>query len=195
MKKIYFILCVMFFTANSAIYSQDKMFFIQYSVGLGTGNTHDFISKTSFSGFSFNYQDFINPHTALGFEFGYNYFYEKIPYNTYTSDNESISGIQYRYIHAFPLMATFDYYFRPQAKVNPFAGAALGVNIVNQYIDMGVFRLSEDAAQFTFRPEVGVLFEADRNLDLIFSAKYFKGLNTGNLDGQSYFTLNFGVVF
>lgn len=195
MKKIYFTFLVITCLATFSVSAQDQLFSLQYSVGFGMGNTNDFVSKTSFRGLSFEYRKFLNPKSALGFEIGYNFFYEEKGYDTYVNDNQSLSGKQFRYLHALPILAAYDYYFKPDAKVNPFAGVGVGCVVLDQRVDMGIYTFSDDAVQFAFRPEAGVLIEANPNLDLIIAAKYFIGTEANDMKGQSYLTLNLGFMF
>lgn len=195
MKKIFlaFILMTVFFTIS--VKAQSQMFSLQYSIGFGTGNTNEFISAPSFRGISFEYRKFITPNHAIGFETSYNFFYEKKDYATYTDDNQSLSGIQFRYLHSLPILAAYDYYFKPNQKYNPFVGAGIGCNILDQRVDMGIYSFTNDAVQFAFRPEVGVLIQANRNLDLIVAAKYFVSTKGNDMDGQNYLTINLGFAF
>jgi outer membrane protein W len=136
----------------------------------------------------------MKPAIGVGFETGYNLFYDKMDYATYTSGTESISGIQYRYTHAVPVLAAFDYYLKPDTQFNPFIGLGVGTLYTFRDIDMGMFTRESDVWQFALRPQVGVLVDTGMG-NLILGAKYFSGFKANDTEGQQYFTINVGLVF
>ena len=131
---------------------------------------------------------------SVGLETGYNLFYDKMDYATYTKGTISVSGVQYRYTHAVPALATFDYYLKPDTQFNPFAGLGVGTLYSYRDLDMGLYTQESDVWQFALRPQVGVLITTPA-MDLIVAAKYFSGFKANDVEGQSYFTLNVGLVF
>lgn len=195
MKKIFFIAFVALFASTSTATAQDNLYSIQYSMGFGSGDLGDFIGQPSFRGISFEYRNMIEPKVGVGVELAYNLFYEKKDYATYTDGTVSLSGVQYRYTNSFPILIAADYYFKPNTKINPFAGLGLGTIYYDRYLEMGLYTVSTDAWQFAFRPEAGVLINANPDLDFIVALKYFGGVGTSDLDGQNYFSLNLGVMF
>jgi len=195
MKKIFLAFILIAGFCSTSVKAQGQIFSIQYSMGFGTGNTNEFISAPSFRGLTFEYKKFITPNHAVGFETTYNFFYERKDYATYTDDNQSLSGVQFRYLHSVPLLASYDYFLKPNEKYNPYVGIGIGCNLVDQRLDMGIYSITNDAAQFAFRPEIGVLIKANRNLDLVVAGKYFVSTESDGMDGQSYFALNLGFAF
>ena len=195
MKKLFFIALFALFVSNFKAVAQDNFYSIQYSVGFGSGDLGDYIGQASFRGISFEYRNMIEPKIGVGFELAYNLFYEKKDYATYTDGTASLSGIQYRYTNAFPILAAFDYYFKPNTKYNPYAGLGLGTIYYDRYLEMGLYTVTAETWQFAFRPEVGVLISANPDLDFLVALKYFGGVESSELPGQSYFTLNLGVMF
>jgi opacity protein-like surface antigen len=191
MKKLFYTFLFIGCLSTSMSYSQDHLYSLEYSVGMG----NDFVEKPSFRGLAFEYRNMVNSNIGVGFGMGYNFFYEEKDYDTYVDGNASISGIQYRYLHNIPLMASVDYYFKPKTKINPFVGFGIGGNYILQRVDMGVFTSEDEAFQFAFRPEAGVIFAAGPNTDLVFAAKYLIGSGSNSLDGQSYLALNLGFIF
>jgi hypothetical protein len=91
-----------------------------------TGDLKEFNESASFRGMSFEYRYMMQPSIGVGLETGYNLFYDRMDYATYTQGTESLSGIQYRYTHAVPVFAAFDYYLKPDTQVNPFVGLGVG---------------------------------------------------------------------
>ncbi len=194
MKKIFLAVLLTLIITATQVNAQESLFSIQYSVGFGTGDLKDFNSAASFRGMSFEYRYMMQPAYSVGFETSYNLFYDKMDYATYTKGTISVSGIQYRYTHAVPVLAAFDYYLKPDGEINPFVGLGIGTLYTYRDLDMGMFTLENDVWQFALRPQVGVLVSTSF-ADLIVAAKYFNGFKANDTDGQSYFTINVGLVF
>ena len=194
MKKIFLAFVLTAIIAVSELKAQESFFSLQYSMGFGMGNLKDFNSSASFRGMSFEYRYFKQPAIGFGFETGYNLFYDRMDYATYTRGTQSLTGVQYRYTHAVPVLAAVDYYLNPDTQFNPFIGLGLGTLYTYRDLDMGMFTRESDAWQFALRPEIGVLITTP-SIDVIVGAKYFAGFKAGDTEGQQYFTINFGLVF
>jgi len=194
MKKIFLAIILTAIIGVSQIKAQESLFALEYSVGFGTGDAKDFVGKASWRGIAFEYRYFVQPSIGIGFETGYNLFYEKQPYATYTKGTASVSGIQYRYMHVVPVLATLDYHLKPDTSTDPFIGLGIGTLYANRNIDMGMFSMQEDAWQFALRPEIGTTIST-YNADFIVAAKYMMGFKTNDFDATNYFTINLGIVF
>jgi outer membrane protein len=194
MKKIFFVLLFTGVIAATQLKAQENIYSIQYSIGFATGDLKEFNESASFRGMSFEYRYMMQPSIGVGLETGYNLFYDRMDYATYTQGTQSLSGIQYRYTHAVPVLAAFDYYLKPDTKVNPFVGLGVGTLYTNRDLDMGMFTMESDVWQFALRPQVGAMISTPA-ADLIVGAKYFSGFKAKDTEGQSYFTFNVGLVF
>ena len=157
-------------------------------------NQPDFIEAVH-GGVFFEYQYELTPQFSVGIAGGVNTFYERKSYDTYTEGTVSLSGLQYRYTNSFPILLTLDYYYDKEAIVTPFAGIGLGTIYSVRDIDMGLYRSETDAWQFGIQPEVGILYDMNERIDFKVAGKYFQGFTTSELDGQSFFSLNVGLVF
>ena len=194
MKKIFFALLLTGVIATTQVKAQESMYSIQYSMGFAAGDLKEFNEAASFRGMSFEYRYMMKPNMGVGLETGYNLFYDRMDYATYTQGTESLSGIQYRYTHAVPVLAAFDYYLKPDTQVNPFIGLGVGTLYTYRDLDMGMFTMESDVWQFALRPQVGALISTPA-ADVIIGAKYFSGFKANDTEGQSYFTINVGLVF
>jgi opacity protein-like surface antigen len=99
---------------------------VSYSLGLGTGDLGDYASTFSGRGFTIDYRRMIQPNLGVGFYGGWNVFFDERPFDTYSVDNKSISGKQFRYVNSVPLMIAADYYLKPGEDLNPFVGLGIG---------------------------------------------------------------------
>lgn len=195
MKKIFvftaFIMMLAIGSANAQSYTN-----IAYSISLPTGDLGDFISAPSFRGVAVDYRKLIKPNIGIGVSTGWNTFFEERSFATYTLDNRSLSGKQWRYVNSFPLFLSADYYFKPGDDVNPYVGLGVGTIYNQRDTDMGIFRLEQDAWHFAFQPQVGIFYSVNHFAGISFAAKYSTGLAAGDFNAaQSFFSLNIGYVF
>ncbi len=193
MKKI-FTLIVLAAIAISA-FPQRNLTALQYSIGFGTGDMHDYIGKTSFRGFTFDYRNLATANLGVGVEFGWNTFYEEMADDVYEYRNLTYSGKQWRYSNHFPMLAAADYYFKPDANLSGFAGLGIGTMYTLQNTDMSTYTFERDAWHFALRPEAGVLIKAAPGVGLTLAAKYYYGFKAGDLPAQAFMTISFGFVF
>jgi hypothetical protein len=168
-----------------------------YAIGFGTGDLGDYISKPSFRGITFDYRHKINPNVALGVNFGWNVFYEEKAEATYTDDNASLTGKQYRYTNSFPMLATATYFLKPDATLNPFATMGIGTVYNKRRTDMNLYSWEQDAWNFALQPEVGFVYQMAPDAGVSVSLKYYHGFQAGNdlPSAQSFLTLNLGFAF
>jgi outer membrane protein W len=195
MKKIFLLTVFSFFLAG-AVWAQSNTV-ISYSVGIPTGDLGDFIGKTSWRGMSFDYRKMVNPNVGVGVNFSWNTFYEEMDRATYTQDNVSLTGKQYRYSNNFPMLATAAYFLKPEEDLNPFFGLGLGTMYTLRNTDMNLYTLEREAWNFLLQPEIGFQYGVDPATALQLSLKYNYGFAAGNelKNPQSYIAFNIGIVF
>lgn len=182
-------------TANT--YAQSNSNFIaSYSIAMPTGDLSDYIGQTSFRGISFEYNMRLKSNLELGLETGWNVFYEKVSEKVYTEETASVSGVQYRYTNAVPIIAGAKYHFKNDSKIKPYGGLGLGTVYVDRDTDLGMYRISNDQWQFSVRPELGIRYEyGGGGKGLQIGAKYYANSGNDDLDGQPFVSLNIGFVF
>ncbi len=195
MKKFLFISAFFVLMLASNVKAQ-SLTTVSYSMGLATGDLGDYASNFSGRGFTLDYRKMVQPNLGVGVYTGWNVFYDERPYDTYTIDNRSLSGKQFRYVNTFPLMFATDYYFKPGEDLNPFIGLGVGTIYTQRDTDIGIYRLEQDAWSLAFAPQVGFYYSVNRYNGISFSAKYNLGLAAGDFNSsQSYLSLNIGFVF
>lgn len=169
---------------------------LTYNVGFPTGDLKDFIGKTSFRGVTFDYQKMVQDNIGVGVLVGWNVFYEEKSYDTYTIDNVSLSGKQWRYSNHIPILLSSTYQLKPGDSMNPYVGLGVGVTYTLRNTDMNLYTIERDAWNFTLQPAVGVLIEASDVTKVNISARYNQGFKAGDFESaQSYFSLNVGFTF
>jgi opacity protein-like surface antigen len=195
MKRSYLILLLIAVSMSVKISAQNNQFGFQYSVAITTGDLNDFIGKTSFRGLNFDYHHFLGEKIGLGFEFNWNNFYEEKAYDTYTDGTASISGKQYRYCLALPMLVSVKYFLKPGEKFNPYAGFGLGTQWTRNDVDMGLYTFYDNVWHFVLKPEIGIIYNPNTNFGITFSVKYFEAFKSGTIGERSYVTSNLGMAW
>ena len=195
MKRLLLISILAALGFGTGLMAQNNIFGFQYSVAYPAGTLHDFIGKVSFRGLEFDYHHFLTPKIGLGFEFNWNNFYEEKAYDTYTSGTASLSGKQYRYCLALPMLVSARYYLNPEEKFNPYVGFGLGTTWTRNDVDMGLYTFYDNAWHFVIKPEAGIMFNPSANYGITFSVKYFENFKSGTVGERSYITTNLGMAW
>jgi len=193
MKRIFFI--ALFSVFALAAFSQSSLTALQYSVGFGTGDMHEYIGNTSWRGFTLDYRNMVQSNIGVGVDLGWNVFYEEMPDAVYEFENITYAGKQWRYSNHFPVLVAADYYIRKGEMVSAFAGLGAGVMYSLQNTNMGTYTFEKDAWHFALRPELGLIIEASPGASLMVASKYYYGFKAGDLPAQGYVTVNVGFVF
>ena len=176
--------------------SAQSRFDFGYSIGLPMGDLNDFISKPSFRGITMDYRYMVQPNIAVGANIGWNVFYEAKSSSTYTVDNASLSGKQYRYSNNAPMLVTATYYLNPDDNITPFFGLGIGTMYTRRNTDMNLYTLEEEAWHFALQPEAGVNIKFEDHVGVVLSLKYINGSKAGDFDAaQSYLAFNVGFSF
>ncbi len=195
MKKINYIFLIVALAVVSFAANAQSTFSVQYSMGFGVDDLRNFNSKNSFRGITLEWRKMIQPNIGIGLDAGWNVFYERRAYDTYTRGTQSLSGVQYRYTNAFPMLFSGNYYLRPGDKVNPFFGMGVGTLYVEREVDMNLYAATIKDWQFAIKPEAGLLINASPEMDITVALKYYAGFATDDLAGQSYLAMNIGFLF
>lgn len=193
MKRLFFISLLSLVTLNAT--SQKSLFSMEYSIGFGTANMHDYIEPASFRGIGLNYRNFVTGNLGVGIEIGWNTFFDETPDGIYEQNNITYAGRQWRYSNEFPVLGSIDYYYNKEGNVTPFFGLGLGVMYSLQTTNLGMYSFEKRALHFALRPEIGVIFDPGAGPSVNISSKYFHGFQAGDLPSQGYFTINAGFVF
>jgi hypothetical protein len=195
MKKIYLVILLVSLFAAPGLKAQKNLLSVQYSVGFPTGDFSKYITNTSFLGMNVDYRNMVTPNIGVGCEFAWNNFYESRDYATYTNGTASLSGKQYRYTFAAPMLLGADYYFKSSEKVNPFIGIALGTTHTRNNLDMGMYTIEENVWHFAFRPEAGLIYSLNYSTGLIVTAKYYSNSKSGDIGARNFMTINVGFAW
>ncbi|TFV94284.1 hypothetical protein E4S40_09620 [Algoriphagus kandeliae] len=195
MKKIFVFLFTFGLLGLNTLLAQQSAFTIEVPLTIPLGNTADFIDQVALRGVNIQYQRFIKKTFAVGGEIGYSTLYKKEEQKVYTEGSASLSGVQYRYQHAFPILVTGTYFPIVEGSIRPYAGLGIGTIAQDRRIDMGIFTSEKTHWQLAIRPEIGLILQPSSSVGFKLGAKYNSSFASSNLDGQSNLSVNFGIVF
>ena len=159
------------------------------------GDLGDYIDKQSFRGINLEWGKEIKPNLIASLETGWNVFYKDVPEQVYTEGTASFSGKQFRYTNSVPIIVGAKWVLKSSNNLVPYAGLGLGTMYSDRSTDFGLYRISTDAWQFCVRPELGITFKSRNGPAAMLGVKYYSSFNSSDLDGQSFLTVNIGVVF
>lgn len=194
MKKIFLLFFVAIITSQ-AIYAQGGYGAATYSIGFPMGDLKNYTSDVSFRGANMEFYWHIKKDFDAGFEVGWNVFYSREDKATYTKGTESITGTQFRYTNAVPMIAGLRWRKTNGGNLQPFFGAGLGTTSVNRSTDFGLYRITNNTWQFCVRPEAGLIYKIADATGFTANVKYYANFKNNDLDAQSYLTVNVGFVF
>jgi len=193
MKRILILLTIVI--SSQAVLAQGN-FVISYPISFPMGDLKDYIGATSFRGISMEFNKRAKPTLDVGIEASWHVFYERVAEKAYTFETATITGIQYRYTNAVPLLAQFKYLKEAGGgKTHPYAGLGIGTTYVERATDVGLYRITNNAWQFCLRPELGVQVKAGYGASFMLGVKYYANFAAKDLEGQSYLSINVGFVF
>jgi hypothetical protein len=195
MKKI-FVIAIMLAAGVfvTPVVSAQSFTSFQYQVGIPTGGLKNHVSKVSWRGATFEFQREVAPSITVGVNFSWSTFYERMDYASYTRDNATLSGVQYRYDNLFPMLVNVHKTFGT-GMVVPYVGLGIGTMYDLRNTDMGTWTIEENNWHFLVSPETGLMFDVAPDISLKLNAKYDYAFKIRNADAFGNLSINFGVVF
>lgn len=165
------LLGIMILSSASAQQGVTKAY-VGYSVNLPSGSFKDFIKDGSFRGVELGILHGITDKMAVGFGTGFQDFYQKYPRQVYkAADGSDISAVVSNSVQTVPLLAKFRYYFSPGKRIQPFAGAGVGGDMVLYRQFLGEFADSRNKFAFQAQPEAGIYIPLKPGSESGFSLK------------------------
>jgi opacity protein-like surface antigen len=191
-----FHICLLACLISYVSYAQGGYTNITYNVAMPLGNTAAYISNTSFRGASLEIGTALSENFSIGVGGSWHVFYAHPGYTIVEiGNNSAISGMEYRYINAFPLMVTGRYLFNSQSMFTPFIGTGLGTAYVEQRTDIGSVPFESSAWHLAVAPEVGAIVEVGYRTNLFVNARFTNAFKSGDMDKLSMAGLNLGITY
>ncbi len=185
---------ILLFTLITINVFGQSMHGISYNTSLTLGETNDYISRFSWRGFGLDGKYFINDNMTLGWMTGWNTFYEPVS-GTFTEGTQTLTGKQYRYINAIPVLLTYNFFLNEDGEVQPFLGLGLGTYWIERKTTMGLFASTVDNWHFGLTPEVGVLFPINIQSNFYITVRYNNVFPSNDSITYSYLGFNFGFLW
>lgn len=191
-----YILTILFALLISAAGYSQSLYSANYTMSFGVGETSEYISNASFRGATFEGRGFITDNVSIGGLFTWTTFYEKLGGQTFTSETTTITGTQYRYINAFPILLQAHYYLgEDKYKPKAYFGGGLGPYKVTKKTNLGVWSVEDNYWHFGIAPEVGVLFPVSMDTKINVSLHYHYVIKTKESINYSWFGLSVGLAW
>jgi hypothetical protein len=180
----------------TAVASSQSLYSFDYTVSFGSGETADYIQSPSFRGITFEGRGFVDDQISLGGLFTWSTFYEELAGATFTYESATLTGTQYRYINAFPLLFQAHYYLgTDELQPRAYLGGGLGAYKINQRTNLGVWSIEERNWHFGVSPEVGLLFPVSFDSYLNISFRYHYVFKAEGTIDHSWFGLSLGMAW
>jgi len=186
---------ISYFLSNSISNAQNYYSVLSWNASIPTGELDEFISQPSYRGFGLEFGVGINEHVSLGLSVSWNVFYEALDYGSYTEGNLTLTGKQYRYFNAFPMMITVKYSLYPGSIINPYIAGGIGVYNANKKAQIGLYEKVYNTWQPGLFPEAGANFYLTDDFGIKLAARYNYALSTSTTPAISYFSLVLGFAF
>lgn len=195
MKRLIFVAIFSSLLSLSAAYGQQNTFAIQYDISFGSNDLGDYIGATSFRGASLDYRHALNANVGVGITTAWNVFYENRDYASYSYDNNTLSGVQYRYQNQIPILVAASYAFQSDKPVVPYVDFGIGTLYTERSTEMGLYYVEENQWHFAIKPEIGITYKINPGSALKLALRYYNGFEAGDLASQNYFSISTGFVF
>jgi len=191
----YIVTIIIALLIGTAAYSQ-AIYSLNYTMSFTSGETHKYIQNASFRGLTFEGRGFVSDRVSIGGLFTWTTFYEKLGGASYTDETTTITGTQYRYLNAYPLLVQAHYYLGTDPyDPRVYLGGGLGAYKMNQRTNIGVWSLERNNWHFGLSPEVGVLFPISMDTKLNVSFRYHYVFKAKDTTDHSWFGLSVGFAW
>jgi hypothetical protein len=171
---------------------QDLFIGFSYGTALPTGDTEEFIGKTSFRGLAFDWRKAVQDRLTAGFHVGWSVFNERT-FRTASFQGIDVTGTQFRYINAFPILGNMHYYFGRRGGMRPYVGGHIGAYIIEQRLEVGLYALEEHNWHFGLGPGGGVAVPLGGDVFGFLDVKYNYAFSSGNTIDHSWWSFNLGI--
>ncbi|WEK37718.1 MAG: outer membrane beta-barrel protein [Candidatus Pseudobacter hemicellulosilyticus] len=172
---------------------------VNYNISSPLGDLKDFVSNTSYRGWTGSVLYSVTDKVSVGLGTGYQDFYQKYPRDNYKlSSGEDISAVVSNSLQTIPILATGQYSFSPESSIQPYVGLGIGGNLVLYRQFLGEF--GSDGTKFSFaaRPEAGVYipFRKGGPAGITVNAAYnYMPFNSFGISGLNNWGGGIGVKF
>lgn len=179
--------------AGAEAKAQNWFWGAQYQTSLAMGDTKDFTNSFSWRNFGIEGRALLNREATMsaGLFFGWNVMNDETT-DLINFDNFDVSGYQFRYVNAFPILATAHYYLGRRGKPRAFIGAGAGTYYIENRLEIGTVAIVNKNWHLGLAPEVGFVLPFNRQAATYLSVKYNYAVKSGGVT-HSYMTFGIGI--
>ena len=167
---------------------------VTYNISVPTGNTKDFVDKTSFRGASLEARKMIGQNASWGLLFGW-YVFDQMRVDSVSAPGVDITGKPFNYVNVFPIQLTGHYYLGKRRGVRFFLGGGAGLMFYKQRTDVGLFRIEQNKTLLGIAPEIGVAIPLSWSLRGVVNVRYNYTTSSGDVPSQSWFGFGLGLAW
>ena len=176
--KLKIIIAILFLT-GSLLFAQTPYYVsLTYQISFPSGNTHDFISNTSFNGLGLESRLLIKPTLSVGISIDGIYFKE----TWYT-------------MRTVPILLNVHYYMGEDWKFKPFIGIGIGPYYLETRNEANINVVRDDTWHFGISPEFGVAIRRFNDFGIILSGRFHYIFGASGISDQSYWCIKIGAFW
>jgi hypothetical protein len=176
----------------------------QAQVGLGAvtwdaagalGDTDNFVGDISYLGFGLEGRSYLSKHFSVGLSFDWQVF-DKQTEETIELEGGALSGKQYRYLNAFPILLNLHLYAGDVHDFRMFLGAGIGAYYVMRKLQMGLANLEDNDWFFGGGPEFGFLIPMQEVYLIASGRVHYAVRNLSDTeDANTWWTVKLGIAY
>jgi outer membrane protein W len=203
MKKIIFIIFAAQLFVNH-VRAQDEgsgYFQLSYQTALPVSSDFsDYTGQFSGRGMGMDYRYMLTEVVSLTGSVGWNIFRDEtergFSSTTQLNDNTiTITGKQFRYVNAVPLLLGTQYNMGVPGGFRPYAGVNLGTYFIRQRTEVGLIAFEDKNWHFGLAPEVGFNVEIGVSVLLNFNIRYNHAFEVAETTDFGYLGFNLGFAW
>ncbi|UCD23781.1 MAG: outer membrane beta-barrel protein [Gemmatimonadota bacterium] len=164
---------------------------MEYMVSTPMSDTKEFANDFSWRNFGIQGRNLVKDNISVGLYFGWNVFAEKTD-TLISFQGLDVSGVQYRYVNAFPIMATAHYYFGRRRGIRPFIGTGAGTYHSKYRLEIGQVAFEANQWHLGIAPEAGVIIPINWNARAMLNVRYNYGVKANGIT-LTYWTFGVGI--
>ena len=192
-KLVVFVLAslVGFSLLAGKVCAQEHISAITWNILQPVESFSEFIDKTSYRGFAIEGRKFYGRRLTFGMSFAINVFDEQTT-ETLEIDNGAVTGKQFRWVNAFPILATSHVHLGRDGYTRPYFGVGAGAYYIKSRLEIGVEQINENQWHFGVAPEVGILFPIGYGSEFIIGGKLNYAFPTSGRDEVAWVAIFLG---
>jgi hypothetical protein len=174
---------------------RSKWFGMTWSMASPTQNSRDFVTDYSFRGLGLEWRQ-LKGTTSFGVTLGWNAMNEEA-LRTSSADQADLTGFQFRYINAYTIMVSGHKYLGEAGRARPFLGVKAGTYYIDQRMDVGLWRISDNNWHLGVAPEIGFAIPMAGNLEyetFYTAVRYNYAAAAGDTPYQSWVSVDVGFA-